>query len=650
MDKDYGKMAKKPSVPLGPGRVQTEAEKRAASLPPESMYRYALRTNHGLAKQGPPSVASSAGRQSDTGSTKMGPKEGIWLNVKYVHGGSRKRITFPPGMTVAQARDLCMLRFGVWQEIMMRERSAEASGSTGLADSQSTKTQSTASSAGNDELREQYGLYMPAREQWLDTQDLLSMYSLVPGEKAELQDRQAFVATAATVGTPSTTRGAETDSSLDVERVVEGEGLIYYLQTKGMSTAWKQCWLELQGTSLACYKRKRLGTMLGITRSMREAPLVLVDLSGGFKLVDQHGRQNQRVSTSDQLATTSFVGLASYQHLGGNGAPLIIKCSDGRVHVFCTHDAVDYDYWRRMLRRVQTEHELPTSISSSSSSGGGSSGGNRKRRGSSIHPLPPPASSQSIATSSLVHRPRPQDGRPLPHVVLRPKREPRFADMVSVRRGTSGPQPRIFCVIIRHELFGFGSEYSGPWDAPRMHDEASFCVELRGARVHRVSEQRGSEMAFVICIQKPDDDAVLLDFDVDSLEHSDRWADALRCIGEVAEIAEIADDPPPSASVRRSRSFVSTVSRANWPTPPTSLPYAHFPDPPTDPAARPRGMSISGDSLSPAIGGGANPSLDAVGMRFDPGAGRSPRQSPSHTSRFPWLRRGMFRPSTDSSD
>ncbi|KAJ1677003.1 hypothetical protein EV182_007081, partial [Spiromyces aspiralis] len=38
------------------------------------------------------------------------------LNVRFVSRDRWKRVTFPPGITVTQARDICLLRFGLWQQ------------------------------------------------------------------------------------------------------------------------------------------------------------------------------------------------------------------------------------------------------------------------------------------------------------------------------------------------------------------------------------------------------------------------------------------------------------------------------------------------------------------------------------------------------
>ncbi|KAJ2359085.1 hypothetical protein GGF43_000369 [Coemansia sp. RSA 2618] len=632
----------------------------------------------------------------------------LWLNVHYVLGEVRKRISFPPGMLVSQARDLCMLRFGVWQEIMQREADAKAVETGGVdEEARSMSTQSTASSGSSS--REQYGLYWPARAQWLGQHELMTAYRLETGDRLELQDHNAFIATQALQRRNNGGQGAGEPS-----RRVEGEGQIYYMQSKSLSAAWKLCWLELSGTALACYKRGRLHGSK--PRTQRDQPIARIDLSAGFKLADQHGRQNQRISTSDQLSPSSsaasLLGLASYQHLGGSGAPLIIKCSDGAVHVFCTQSAVDYDYWRRMLRLVQTVHELPTNITLSSgascSSGLSSSAGPRNagplEPAKNAGPLeaagdraarPPNSGGSSGVATSLVHRPHMR--RPAGHIVARPKCDRRFGGYVRARVCGATARPieahaaqRVYLAVVPHALFGFSSEYSG--DAAGMDASAEFRIGLGSAAcVHQASEQRGDAAVFVVCILRAPGGAqadVEFGFEVDSCEQRDQWVEALRTIGGVSEAAG-QDAAGPSQgecgvddnggeldssgadgnageldssgvsvralgelnasgvsvqtmdplggmdvgglSLRRSRSFVSTLSRADWPLPPTTLPSRLVQ------SVRTRGKSV----LSTAAGQdaampGGNPSLDAVGLRIEP----QQRQQ----SRFPWFRRNIMRP------
>ncbi|KAI9472530.1 hypothetical protein BX667DRAFT_508377 [Coemansia mojavensis] len=678
---EHPNLSKKSSTILTSERQAKTDEMKASSLPSESMYRFALRSAikpSGLASSTSKDKAvlsllfNRPEKQQKNSKESKGSGSVLWLNIHYVQGDKRKRISFPPKMLVSQARDLCMLRFGVWQEVMKREESRTGTFQSDDAQSTSSKhSTSDHSTSSSKSTRELYGLYRPDHAQWLNPNDLLSAYQLASGDKLELQDHNAFIST------PAFWRNAA--ESQEATSTVEGEGQMYYMQTKGLSTAWRLCWVELSGTVLGCYRQRRLAKSK--QRSTREHPLVLIDLSGGFKLVDQHGRQNQRISTSDQLPTgessaSSILGLASYQHLGGNGAPLIIKCSDNSVHIFCTQSAVDYDYWRRMLRLVQTTHELPTTITASSENSCSSSVSSYYSGMAETAPEEPQqsaisSSSSSAAATSLVHRP--QQRKAAAHIVARPKLDARFSDTVVVCSralpSSYAQQQRTFCVLVPHMLYGFASEcQEASADAASIGDSADFSVDLHGTRLYYDCEQREpNAFAFVISILRVSETSkgnkgekeqgeILLSFEASSHDKCMRWIEALRSIGGIGESQEAKGSPKEDApSLRRSRSFISTISRADWPLPPATLPLPRLQ--PSSSFAHPlssrlRGMSMAtSDSSSAqfsladeAIG---NPSLDAVGMRMEMSDSESSKsmQQSKKQSRFPWFRRNLLKPS-----
>lgn len=105
----------------------------------------------------------------------------------------------PPNVTVAQARDLCMLRFNVWNRLI-----------------------------GAQEATAEFGLFWPTQSEWLDNQMLLSMYQLVADDKLELQDRRSFIQV------PIDT------SRLSSEYSKRSQVRFYTAQTK-----WCKGWLEL---------------------------------------------------------------------------------------------------------------------------------------------------------------------------------------------------------------------------------------------------------------------------------------------------------------------------------------------------------------------------------------------------------------------
>ncbi|KAJ1799988.1 hypothetical protein LPJ75_006590, partial [Coemansia sp. RSA 2598] len=125
------------------------------------------------------------------GGRQKGADAGISLNVHDSCGGTWKRIMFPPAVTVGQARDICMLRFNVWQRIMAQDMKQMSIHSGQSGSSSSLHTVSTKSSERSS--TPQYALYWPGGGEWLDANLLLSMYPLRPGESLVLQDRELSV-------------------------------------------------------------------------------------------------------------------------------------------------------------------------------------------------------------------------------------------------------------------------------------------------------------------------------------------------------------------------------------------------------------------------------------------------------------------------
>ncbi|KAJ2757706.1 hypothetical protein IWQ57_007022, partial [Coemansia nantahalensis] len=311
-----------PASSLSPPPPTEEA--RPMSILPESMYRLALRSNHGTARAAQPAAAAADSESRPT--TDAALAAALWLDVHYVSGGVRKQVAFPPGVTAGQARDLCMLRFGVWRDLMggdgpapgsdwaaqssassttaqsvasgatsgatasqsyRSSRSSSCSKSSGGGDSSEFRRSSSSSSASDaSSPRGRYGLYWPRQAEWLDSQELLSRYPLAAGDRVELQDRGAFIATAAAAGGGRWDEHSGSGAPLNVER----QGWVHYMQAKGLSTAWRECWLELHGTALAGYKAAPKTDRAGQpqARGWRDKPLVSVDLAGGFALGDQH--------------------------------------------------------------------------------------------------------------------------------------------------------------------------------------------------------------------------------------------------------------------------------------------------------------------------------------------------------------------------
>ncbi|KAJ2778199.1 hypothetical protein H4R18_004748 [Coemansia javaensis] len=624
-----------------PQQAQGSDSLRTASLPPESMYRQALRVNHGAARP-----ADGAGR---TAQTPPAGSPGIVLDVHHVQSGARRRVAFPPGIMVGQARDLCMLRFGVWHEVMNRLRpddhcSAASQSTTGTAASSSAASQasgasrlsrlSTTSSASSSASHGHYALYWPGTAQWLDSKEPLARYALAPGDRIELQDRGAFIpAPASDAGDSCDGDAASTGSGAAAE--LEAQGHVHYLFEKGLAATWKPCWLELRGAALAGYRRPRkIRGGQALERSPRDAPLLHADLSRGFQLVDQSGQATRAPAPAADLAgSVSSLASAASHVAGGGGAPLIIRTA-GAVLTICMQSAADHEYWRRMLSLAQVTCELAAGPGLRPSG----SMGTIARPRSALGDAPRPA----WGAVPLLRRPPAHQRRPLP-----PAAEPHFAGVVRVRiRGQeqpAGAQALAFCVVAARTLFVFPRAYAGPMDAAAMAAAADFAVDLAGARLQvlrAAGPGPGSDAPFVLCVLRvapgsaSHQTEVALAFDVDGRAQCARWTDALRAIGGIDDVSMPLDPPPsaaPATERRRSRSFVSAISRAEWPMPPATLPAL--------PGLVARGRAIAADALSLTdVGGGGG------GGSSDQPA-REERRPSLLSSRLPWLRRAASRPS-----
>ncbi|KAJ1722047.1 hypothetical protein LPJ53_003486 [Coemansia erecta] len=569
-------------------------------------------------------------------------RSGISLNVHDASEGQWRKITFPPGVTVGQARDLCMLRFNVWQRIMERDMQQMALGPAG-----SMATVSTRSSGGSSSGAKQFGLYWLGGAQWLDNSVLLNVYPLKPGDALALQDREKPV-------TGAVEALADHGEAQERALTTTAEGQMYYLQSKGISTSWRKCWMVLRAQTLYGYPSNRAGTA---AQSPADKALVVVDLSCGFRLVDQHGQANRRVATSDQLGHVggalgdsdsqhssdsssagvgAMVGLAMAQgrRMGGDGAPLIIKGALGGVHVFCTLTAVDYDYWRRVLRVAQGPDASLHSGSSATPSPARQQ--QQPQPDKLLLPLPlpplplplPPQQQQQQqqqastqpAVSSLVHRPRSQPRSA--HVVARPRRE-RFVANAFRRHDVSGIGSFCCCVLVPGALHGFRdmSVASDTSDTERLEQTADFSIHLSAEATAAISEVCAGRhvLRIVDCLMGDD----LLWLDVGSRDKAALWSDALESIAGVT-VDCVESQGVGALALRRSRSFVSNLSRIDWPMPPSTLPGV--------PNA---GMEKAQAPTEPMPGeSSGNPSLDAVGMRF---AGERVERV---ASRFAWFRRG----------
>ncbi|KAJ2186522.1 hypothetical protein IW139_003242, partial [Coemansia sp. RSA 353] len=280
------------------------------------------------------------------------------------------------------------------------------------------------------------------------------------------------------------------------------------------------------------------------------------------------------------------------------------------------------------------------------------------------------------------------------HIIARPKLDSRFGDYVKVRTSQPDTSPaplRTYLIVVPQTLFGFASEYTG--DTSGMSAASEFSVSLAGTHVH-TAQNEDVFVVSVVREPEHGQNGMVFGFEVDSLEKREQWVDALCAVGGIEQMGEerslqetverdsssvsvqaiergsslsvqalqtessVSDRPraeldssgvsvralgevnasgvsvealDTGLSIRRSRSFVSTLSRADWPLPPTTLPQRMAQT--IRPSTTWSRQSVVRDT-DPSMG---NPSLDAVGMRLD----YAPQRQ---QSRFPWFRRNIFGP------
>ncbi|KAJ1965176.1 hypothetical protein GGI12_000952 [Dipsacomyces acuminosporus] len=669
----------------------------------------------------------------------------LTLSVYYASQGLWKNISFPPNVSISQAQDLCMLRFNVWQHVIEREvarsnKSVSSLSTSILSDSQqqqdldddtsllslnnrgSIYTEKTSMTNTNRSIQEHFGLYWPAQSKWLDSCMQLSYYKLKKGDIIELQEKDEFIY--------SNNRVTNIDQEVSQ---VYAEGSVYYLEIKGITTAWKLRWLVLSNQILSCYKKKE---------DLEPTSLLDIDLEKEFKLIDQNGQVDYEALAGDTTADDSgsyadgadsqksiglaaLMGLASQNQLDGDGGPLIIKSGD-QVHVFCTQNAADYDYWRRMLKLAQgipvgepgapssgsmvEQNEKPLSSSTSRSTAVASSGPQSPSEKLTHRPMSPVKNSSSPASmnTSLVHRRH--DVSKKPSFVWRPiNPSKRFVSTVYRKKHNLSILELCHCVIVQGGLYGFSDlSICSEVDNENLAAFADFMVGLRSGSVTVSNEVINSKHVIRLLSADPklyrevqpkthssqsqesarassseNNTATisvfeLLWLEVGSKDASDKWMDALSNIGGIQQQQQQQQEQEQqqqqdskdaqgqdstSASIdhhlremtlRRSKSVASTISRAEWPMPPTTIPTTSqnmpSPVPPVPPLPAVATIAAKAQNgrhktQAPSSPGSLfrNPSLDAVGCGPNvPGSSPDHRASPTHStfaSRFQWFKR-----------
>ncbi|KAJ2707743.1 hypothetical protein FB645_000516 [Coemansia sp. IMI 203386] len=327
----------------------------------------------------------------------------ITLNVRYVAKDLWRKVTFPPGITVTQARDICMLRFNVWQQTLDYDENPEMAEVTTADSSEQNQNASarqgpaspfggksggaTAGFSGiagtsgqkpqtQTQFRENYGLFWTSAGHWLEADEMLNTYPLRKGEVLELQHIVDFIPL----------QSHEFKYSY-------AEGAVYCLFSDGCAArSWQLRWAVLRCRVLRLFKKKGL-----------ETPELEIDLTQPFRLSDQEGRSWPRslskcaieapniqsllaslpaikhgaagagvdssgASPSSAAAPAPAPGPPPPPTSGGAGGVLVVQIpvpGGHQMHILRSGSAFDYDVWHRTLR-----HTLSSGANGTTSGGG----------------------------------------------------------------------------------------------------------------------------------------------------------------------------------------------------------------------------------------------------------------------------------------
>ncbi|KAJ1985180.1 hypothetical protein H4R34_000138 [Dimargaris verticillata] len=294
--------------------------------------------------------------------------------IRYVAKDFWKQVTFPPNISVAQAKDICMLRCNIWSPFAAattsplesddpspdpkpsRERMSTgihrysidgrpARNSVGDASSHQATTinakdvslahtHSNAEGANQDPktFREQFGLFWAAAGHWLEPSRKLSSYPLNAHDVIELQHLVDFVYI-----TP-----------LEYHHHY-AEGFMYKLYMNGLAPAWKLRWFVVRGHQLLCYKKKS-----------DPIPLGSLDFTAPVQLLEQaalggEARATSVQSPADDSALTRQPSIPGAPSASGSGI-FTIQAGDQQLTVK-TLNIMEHEHWRRILRSLKRDAE-----------------------------------------------------------------------------------------------------------------------------------------------------------------------------------------------------------------------------------------------------------------------------------------------------
>ncbi|KAJ1652986.1 hypothetical protein IWQ61_006801 [Dispira simplex] len=323
------------------------------------------------------------------------------LYIRYVAKDFWKTLFFPPGITVAQARDICMLRCNIWSpftaanlspvhgdanshaensdgegaengsgrptskhrphrdlfgastgEGTLRRNFADHRRSTLAAPAQVLNVNSTDASlaitnrqtpqAGQnlDRFRQQFGLFWTAAGHWLEPNRKLSSYSLSSSDVVELQHQQDFIYI----------------SPLHYHHHY-AEGHMYKLYMNALNPAWKLRWFVVRDMTLYCYRRREdveaLST-LHFCHPVRICEPNTSQLTRGSCPSSRNpsiGSRTEYLTDGDVFSQSTGV-LSGFNDIGSG--VLTLQVGDQQI-TLKTLNIMEHEHWRRIFQQMQAD-------------------------------------------------------------------------------------------------------------------------------------------------------------------------------------------------------------------------------------------------------------------------------------------------------
>ncbi|KAJ9072900.1 hypothetical protein DSO57_1022367 [Entomophthora muscae] len=194
----------------------------------------------------------------------------VKLKIRYVARDLWQTISFPTNITVAQARDVCLLRCNLWLESNENTEGAQITEVDGVAVSHSISSDATHDKAKKrgsipciaGDGKPEFALFWNAAGHWLDDFRRLDSYALRSLDILELQVRSEFIFIQPT---------------LYNEHYAEGH--LYKLRG-GITPSWRMRWFVLQGRTIWHFRRRKEATPSGSADLSR--PFQVQETSAGI--------------------------------------------------------------------------------------------------------------------------------------------------------------------------------------------------------------------------------------------------------------------------------------------------------------------------------------------------------------------------------